>query len=214
MAARALALALLGAAVGGCAEAEPRAVSGAGGTVSVAAIEAALQACMGGDTEAGIATLDSMLARVPASVDALTTRGLCHWTLYAADSAGADAEAAHADFTAALDAAAEADDGAFATPLDRIYSHRAFVSRARGDDWSATIADLTAAIEAAPDNPVHRLDRGVAHRYAGAPEAARTDLETYLSMVDSADTARRDMVVEMLGELDAASGAPEPAATP
>lgn len=203
---------LLGVAVAGCADEGP--LAGPGARVSMEAVDAALQTCMAGDPSHGVAALDSMLARAPASVDALTTRGLCHWTAFAADSAEADAEAAYDDFTAALDAASEGRDGAFVTPVDRIYSHRAFVSRARGDGWDATISDLTAAIEAAPHNPIHRLDRGVAHRFAGDPEAARADLEVFLSLADSTDTARRDMVAEMLDELAAdpppASGTADP----
>lgn len=200
----ALVLALLGVAFAGCAEAERGGASGGvpGATIAMEDVDAALQECVRGDPAVGVATLDSLLGRVPTSVDALTTRGLCRWTLYAADSAEADAEGAYDDFTSALDAANEGRDDAYITPLDRIYSHRAFVARARGDGWDATIADLSLAIEAAPDNPMHRLDRGVAYRFAGDTTAARADLQRYLVLADSTDTARLDMVEEMLTELD------------
>lgn len=183
--------------------------------VALADLDAALQACIDGDPDAGVARLDTVLRRSPASVDALTTRGLCRWARFAADSARADAEGAYADLSAAI-AAAEADgSGASATPLDRVYSHRAFVARAVGEGWEATLADLSAAIAAAPGDPTHRLDRGVAHRLAGDTAAARADLEVFLSLADSADVVRRDMVADMLADLgpEAGPGAP-PDATP
>lgn len=198
MRAQALALVLLGAA--GCAPPEGgRAGSADGGPVSAEALDDALETCLDGDPEVALARLDSAVARAPASVDALTTRGLCRWTRFAADSAAADAEAAYADFTAALDAADH--DGDAVTPVDRVYSHRAFVARALGDGWDATIADLTAAIEAAPDRPLHLLDRAVAYRAAGDTAAARADLRRFLALADSADEVRRDMVAEMLADL-------------
>lgn len=197
----ALALVLLGAA--GCApEAGGAGAGGPSGPVSAEALDAALQACVDGDPEAGIARLDSVLGRAPASVDALTVRGLCRWTRYAADPAGADAEAAYDDLTSAIEAAEDRRDTAFATPLDRIYSHRAFVARARGDGWDATVADLSAALRVSPGNPTHLLDRGVAHRFAGDTAAARADLRQFLVVADSADEVHRDMVAEMLDEME------------
>ncbi len=127
-------------------------------------------------------------------------RGLCRWVRFASDSSRADAEAAYADFSDAAEAI-EAAPGRFTTPLDRIYSQRAFVALGlRPGDWDAVVADLTRAVEASPDEPTPVLDRGIAHREAGDTAAARRDFERFLTMAP-ADSARGDLVRQMLAEV-------------
>ena len=174
---------------------------GAGGTVAVETVAAALDSCRAGDAGAGIAVLDTALARVPRSVDALTTRGLCYWTRSATGGdPDADAALAYDDLTAAIDAAHAGAE--HATPLDRIYSHRAFVARATaGAGWDGTLEDLDEAVRLAPRDPMHTLDRGVARLAAGDTAAARLDLERFLVLADSSDAARRGVVEDMLADL-------------
>ena len=175
---------------------------GAGGPVAVQTVDAALDSCRAGAPDAGIAALDTAIARVPRSVDALTTRGLCYWTRSAtADDPDADAALAYDDLSAAIDAAEAGAD--HATPLDRIYAHRAFVARATGGaGWDRTLGDLDAAVRLAPRDPMHTLDRGVARLAAGDTAAARLDLERFLVLADSSDTARRDLVEAMIEETE------------
>ena len=164
-------------------------------------VAAALDSCRAGAPDAGIAMLDTAIARVPRSVDGLTTRGLCYWTRSATgDAPDADAALAYDDLTAAIDAARAGAE--HATPLDRIYSHRAFVAQARGGaGWDATLADLDEAVRLAPRDPTHTLDRGVARLAAGDSAAARLDLRRFLVLADSADVARREFVGTMLDDL-------------
>ncbi|MDT7857438.1 tetratricopeptide repeat protein [Rubrivirga sp. S365] len=193
VAALALALAACGA--------EPAAEGGSGGPVAAATVAAALDTCRAGAADAGIAALDTAIARVPGSVDALATRGLCYWTRSAEGTdPDADAERAYADLTAAIDAAE--GGAAHATPLDRLYGHRAFVAQARdGAGWAETLADLDAAVRLAPRDPRHTLDRGVVRLSAGDTAAARVDLARFLVLADSADAARREFVEAMLDDL-------------
>ena len=172
-----------------------------GGAVAAETVAAALDSCRAGAADAGLAVLDTALARVPGAVDALTTRGLCYWTRSATgDDPDADAARAYDDLTAAIEAARAG--AAHATPLDRIYSHRAFAAQARdGAGWGGTLADLDEAVRLAPRDPTHTLDRGVARLAAGDTAAARLDLARFLVLADSADTARRGVVEDMLDDL-------------
>ena len=173
--------------------------AGAGGAVSLETVAAALDTCRAGDPDAGIAALDEALARSPGSVDALATRGLCYWTRSATTGGDPDAEAAHADLTAAIDAAR--DGAEHATPLDRLYAHRAFAARARdGAGWDETLADLDEAVRLAPRDPAHTLDRGVARLAAGDTAAGRRDLARFLVLADSAEVAKRELVEAMMEE--------------
>lgn len=204
-----LAVCALALILSACGEEPPRPASG--GPVAVETVAAALDSCRAGSANAGIAVLDTAIARVPGSVDALTTRGLCYWTRSAqGDEAGADADRAHADLTAAIQAAS--DGAEYATPLHRIYAHRAFVARARdGAGWDATLADLDEAVRLAPRDPMHTLDRGVARLAAGDSASARIDLERFLVLADSSDAARRELVAAMLDAMEAAPPGGRPA---
>ena len=187
--------------VAACASEAP-AGGGAAGPVSVETVGAALDSCRAGAPDAGIAALDTAIARVPRSVDALTTRGLCYWTRSATgDASDADAALAYDDLSAAIDVAEAGAD--HATPLDRIYAHRAFVARAAdGAGWDRTLGDLDEAVRLAPRDPTHTLDRGVARLAAGDTAAARLDLERFLVLADPDDTARRDLVEAMIEETE------------
>lgn len=181
-------------------EAGPAAVASA--PVDLAAVEAAFDRCLEGETEAGIARLDSVLARSPAAPDALVSRGLCRWAQWDETDDLDDARAAYADLSAAIEAV---EGGARAhTALDQIYSHRAFVAQALDEGWVRTLEDLGRAVELDPDEPRHVLDRGVVHAYAGDTTAARADLRQSLALADSAgddDPQRRRVVEALLDEL-------------
>lgn len=171
------------------------------GPVSPGTVSAALDTCRAGDPDVGVAALDAALARAPGSVDALATRGLCYWTRASLSDADPERDVDHAlgDLTAAIGAA---EGGAeHATPLDRLYSHRAFVARARdGAGWRETLDDLDAAVRLAPRDPTHALDRGVARLAAGDTAAARRDLARFLVLADSGDVAKRDLVEALMEE--------------
>lgn len=176
-------------------------VVGGGGTVSVETVAAALDTCRAGVPDAGIDALDAALARSPGAVDALATRGLCYWTRASISDADPDGDVdrAYDDLTAAIDAARAGAE--HATPLDRLFSHRAFVARARdGAGWGRTLDDLDEAVRLAPRDPTHALDRGVARLAAGDTSAGRRDLARFLVLADSADAARREMVEAMIEE--------------
>ncbi len=195
-------LALLGA----CRDEPP---TPAGGPISPETVHAALQTCIGGDPGAGIAVLDSALARAPGSVDALVTRGLCYWTRADALGGEADARRAYDDLSAAIDGYDDGPGGPPTTPLDQIYSHRAFAARlVHPDDWRPTLRDLNRAADLAPRNPLHVLDRGVVHRALDDTTAARADFRRFLALADSSDAVRRRMVEQMLAELGDPSARP------
>lgn len=182
------------------AQAPPRAT----GTVDPKALQVAQSACMAGDATRGIAELDSVAAAAGSDdVDLLTTRGICYWTRFAADSSHADAEAAYRDLTDAIAAVQRlpADHGK--TPLDRLYNHRAFIVQAvRPGDWAATVADLQAARQANPRALVHTRDLGVAHAMARDTVRAIATLRVYLDSA-RADDASRPVAERMLADLGA-----------
>jgi tetratricopeptide (TPR) repeat protein len=181
--------------------------------VAPADIQSALNACIRGDQRGGqtpenlremtpperaaldgiatgIARLDSLLALAPGHGDALATRGLCRAVRFAADSVQADARAAFADLTAAIDTISAAPD-AFETPLGTLYNQRAFVVQSmRPGDWPATLADLGRAVEAEPRNSAYVFDRGLAFAMAGDTARARADLRRFLDLApDDAERA-------------------------
>ncbi len=188
-------VALVGA---GCATPpEPPAVP-----VEVVGVRAALDECTRGDLGAGLASLDATLAQTPAAPDALVARGLCRWRRWGETDDPDDARGAHRDLSDAIGAV---ERGAAAgTPLDRIYSHRAFVAQALDGAWDRAPADLDRAVEVAPGETGHVLDRGVARAYAGDTAAARRDLRRFLA-ADSADAGRQRVARALLEDLD-----PEP----
>ncbi len=197
---RAAALLAALAALAACGDGRPP--GGPGGRIDPEAIHAALQTCIDGDPDAGIATLDTALARVPGATDALVTRGLCHWTRADATGDPADARRAVDDLGAAIDGY-DGDPHRPTTPLAQIYSHRAFAARLlHPDDWRPTLRDLDRAVEIAPRAPLHALDRGVVHRAAGDTAAARSDLRRFLALADSSDVERRQLVERMIDELE------------
>ena len=190
-------LALLAVAVaGGCGGDAPVVVPD--GPVDVGA---AFRDCVQGDLDAGLAGLDAAVRAAPGDPDALVARGLCRWRRSAASGDG-DARGAYRDLSDAIDAV-EAG-AASRTPLDQVYSHRAYVAQTLDGGWTRTLEDLDHAVRLAPRRPGHVLDRGVAHAYAGDTLAARRDLERYLA-ADSLDDSRRRVAQAMLDDLDPVS---------
>ena len=182
----------------------PQAPPRPAGPVDFAAVEAAFGRCLEADVEAGVAGLDSVLAASPGAPDALVARGLCRWALWDETGAEADARAAYQDLSAAIEAV-EGGAPARGTPLDQIYSHRAFVAQALDGGWARTLEDLDAAVRLDPDEPRHVLDRGVVRSYAGDTLEAHRDLERYLALSDSGaaeDPQRRRVVEALLEELE------------
>ncbi|WP_420457321.1 hypothetical protein [Rubrivirga sp.] len=187
-------------AAGGCGPDAP-APPPDGAPLDVAAVRDGLDRCLDGDADAGVARLDSVLDRSPGAPDALVARGLCRWARW--DDAGDvdDVRLAYADLSAAIEAV-EGGTPARGTPLDEIYSRRAFVAQALDGGWVRTIEDLDRAAALAPGEPRHVLDRGVVRSYAGDSVGARRDLRQYLALVDSFGTPdpSRQVVVERLLE--------------
>lgn len=193
-------LAALALVVGACGPGEdpPPAIDA---QEAMATAEAAFAECLAGEADAGIATLDTLLAQSSAFADALVARGLCHWARWDETADEADARQAYEDLSAAIEAVEGDRDGAQSTPLDQMYSHRAFIARALDDDWARTIEDLDEAVGLAPRNPTHVLDRGVVRSYAGDTTGARADLQRFLVIADSADVERQRVVESMLETL-------------
>ena len=173
------------------------------GPVPPGVVGQALDDCTAGATDAGIASMDSVVARLPDASDALVARGLCHWTRWSETDDPADAERAHRDLSAAINAVEAGRDRAQATPLDRMYAHRAFVANAVDNAWTRTLTDLDRAVALAPRDPTHVLDRAVVRSTVGDTAAAVADLRRFLAVADSADTERRSVVEEMLADLGA-----------
>lgn len=197
-------------AAAGCRAGGPGAPPDPGDAAAIAVVEQALNGCLGGDAPASIARLDTLLAARPGDVDALATRGMCHRVRFAADSSRADAEQAMDDLTAAIERLAGGGASAGYT-LDRLYAHRAYVHEAldRGV-WTEVVADLERAVAAAPDEPTHRLDLGVAKSLAGDTTAAIADLRRFLAMAPT-DSARGPVVRRHLAALgDSAALAQRP----
>lgn len=172
----------------------------------LASVEAASDECLRGDLDAGLASLDAVVSDTPRAPDARVARGLCRWQRWSQTDDPDDAQGAYDDLSDAIDAV---EDGAAArTPLDQIYSHRAFVAQALDGGWTRTLEDLDRAARLAPGDPGHILDRGVAHAYAGDTAAARRDLRQFLA-TDSVDAGRQRVVEALLDDLG-----PEPAPEP
>ena len=167
-------------------------------------IQRAQSWCMAGDASRGITQLDSLAAAgSSADVDLLTTRGICYWTRFAADSSQTDADAAYRDLTDAIEVAQTLPPDHGHTPLDALYNHRAFIVQAvRPGDWVATVADLQAARQANPENRTHTLDLGVAYSLAGDTARSVAALRTFLDSTSTSDT-RRAVAERMLAELGA-----------
>ena len=160
--------------------------------------ETAYAECLRGDLEAGLAGLDAVVDEAPRAPDALVARGLCRWRRWAETDDADDAQGAYRDLS---DAIAAVERGAPArTPLDQIYSRRAFVARALDGAWTRTLEDLGHAARLAPGEPGHRLDLGVAHAVAGDTAAARRDLGRFLAL-DSADADRQRVARALLDDL-------------
>ena len=177
----------------GCAPPEPPAAP-----AEVMSVRAAYDECARGDLEAGLASLDATLAQTAGDPDALVARGLCRWRRWSETDDRGDAQGAYGDLSDAIDAV---EGGARSgTPLDQIYSHRAFVAQALDGAWDRALADLGHAVELAPGEPGHVLDRGVAHAYAGDTAAARLDLRRVLA-TDSVDADRQRVVEALLEDL-------------
>lgn len=195
MARRRLVLACLLAAVGcGPREAPPPATP-----ATLADVAEAFDTCRDGDLDAGLGTLDGVLERSPRDPDALVARGLCRWARWSGSGARRDIRDAYRDLSEAI---ASVDDGAQpGTPLDQIYSHRAFVAQALDDGWTRALADLDRAVALDPADPTHALDRGVVHAYAGDTVAARADLGRFLDLADSADVDRQRVAEALLADL-------------
>lgn len=171
-----------------------------GDAAAQAIVHDATMACLSGEAEAALARLDTLVAARPRDVDALATRGMCRRVRYAADSSRADAEGALADLTAAIE---RLGDGASPRgfTLDRLYAHRAYVHESLSPgDWSGAVADLERAAAAAPDEPTHRLDLGIARNLAGDRNGAVADLRRFLAMVPD-DEARVPVVRRHLAAL-------------
>lgn len=162
-------------------------------------IRTSLEDCMNHRVDVGLARLDSLLDVAPGHADVLAIRGQCRAVRFAADSVQADARAASADLTAAIEAVT-ARPGMFQTPLDALYNQRAFVGQAlRPGDWAGSLADFRRAVELNPRNSSHILDRGVAHAMAGDTASARLDLRKFRALAPD-DTARADALRAMIGD--------------
>lgn len=187
----------LGLAVGcllaaGCARNDPPSpLDGPDGTA-----QEALDACFLGEVEEGVGLVARRAARD--DVDALTARALCRWMAFAADSSEADARAALDDLDLAIRLAG---DQPHETPLDHLYSYRAFARQAAApDDWAATLDDLDAAVRLAPGSARHVLDRAFVRLGQADTAGAVTDLERVL-LVDATDTLRVTLARQTLAEL-------------
>ena len=195
---RLLCLTLLAALAGcrGAADAPPD----PGDRAALAIVQETLMGCLGGDASAAIARLDTLLSARPDDIDALATRGMCHRVRFAADSSRGDAEQARDDLSAAIERLAGGGTSGLYS-LDRLYSHRAYVHEAldRGA-WAGVVDDLERAAAAAPDEPTHRLDLGIARSLAGDTAAAVADLRRFLEMAPT-DSARGPVVRRHLAAL-------------
>lgn len=200
-----LSLVLLVVAVGACSDA-PGPVPTPASPQELAEVSDAFDECVRGDIEVGLAGLDAVIDQSPRDPDALVARGLCRWARWSTSGQESDARDAYRDLSDAIDAV---DDGAQAgTPLDQIYSHRAFVAQSLDQAWVRAIEDLDRAVEIAPREPSHVLDRGVARAYAGDTTAARADLDRFLTLVgDTLLPNQKRVARALLDDLESASPA-------
>lgn len=173
-------------------------------SASTLSMDEAFALCTGGDLEDGIAALDAQIDQSPDAADPHVLRGLCYWTQWDQTGDASDAEQAYEDLTAAISAVEDGRDAG--TPLDRIYSYRAFVAHALDDKWERTVEDLGRAAELAPGNPTHAIDHGVARSYVGDTVGARREIQRYLALTgDSTESQRRDLAESLLADLEGAS---------
>ncbi|MGB3543037.1 hypothetical protein [Rubrivirga sp.] len=189
---------VLAVVLAGCGSDEPRPALDA---APASSMQQAFAACQQGDLEDGIEALDAQVRQNEGDPDPLVLRGLCHWTQWDQTGDEADAERAYQDLTTAIDAIEAGQKGD--TPLDRIYSYRAFVANALDGEWARTVEDLGQAVELAPGNATHAMDHGVARSYVGDTAGARRELERFLSLTDdSADAQRRVLAESLLVDLE------------
>lgn len=186
-------------ALAGCGlEADP---AGGAAAVEAGSMDEAFARCTGGDLEDGIAALDATVRETDGAPDPLVLRGLCYWTRWDQSGDASDAEQAYSDLSSAITAI---EDGASAAmPLDRVYSHRAFVAQALDGGWERTVEDLGRATELAPDNATHAIDYGVARALVQDTAGARREFRRFLSLTDdSTDAERRDLAESLLDDLE------------
>lgn len=183
------------AAVGGCRD-RPSSPPVAATPQALAEVSDAFDECVHGDIETGLADLSAVLDQSPRDPDALVARGLCRWARWGDSGDESDARDAYRDLSDAIEAV---DSGARpGTPLGQIYSHRAFVAHSLDQAWVRAIEDLDRAVEIAPGQPTHVLDRGVAHLYAGNTTAARADLGRFLVLTEDTTLVQEKRVVQAL----------------
>lgn len=164
-------------------------------------VDDALADCVAGDLDRGIGALERTVEGAPGSAEALTALGLCLWTRAEGEDDPADAERAYDLLTRAV---RQAERGAVAGPsADEIYSHRAFVARTLDDGWDRTLADLTVAVDLAPQRPAHRLDRAVAYAAAGDTTAALGDLRRARALLGPDDADRQAVLDRFETDLQA-----------
>jgi len=202
-----VALVALAVISAGCGDGDPPARSdgAGGGIIDLAALSRAQSQCDEGEVVAGLATADSVLAAAE-TADALVTRALCHWVEFHTMGSAEAGEAAEADLTSAL--AQARVDGAEDAVLARIYSHRAALRRALGNEnWPSALADLNAAIDADTSQSIYVLDRAVARMRHGDSSAAVLDLNRYLQL-DTTNTARGDLARQLREEMQARAPRP------
>lgn len=174
----------------------------------LAEVSDAFDECVRGDIEVGLAELDAVIDQSPRDPDALVARGLCRWARWSDTGDRDDARDAYRDLSDAIDAVD--DGGRSGTPLDQIYSHRAFVAQSLDQAWVRAIEDLDRSVEIAPRKPTHVLDRGVAHAYAGDTAAARADLDRFLTLAGDTSFFQEQRVAQaLLDDLE-----PQPAVDP
>ena len=161
-----------------------------------------MMACIGGNVDAALSRLDSLLASGPVP-DGYAVRAACYSQRFVRDSVRADGEAAVADLGRALDDAS----GQFSE--SDLYSRRAFARLALDPtDYPGMLADLDRAVELAPERPGHRLDRSTARALAGDASGARADLDALAARPDL-DSATAATVRQRLDSLPRPGGAPE-----
>ncbi|MEO0557474.1 MAG: tetratricopeptide repeat protein, partial [Bacteroidota bacterium] len=167
-------------------------------TVDPAALDRAQSQCDEGEVSAGLATVDSLLSDAE-TADALVVRALCRWVEFHATGDAAVGELVETDLTNALAQARAERAESFV--LARIYSHRAALRRALGEDhWPSTLEDLNAAIDADTSQSLYVLDRAVARMRHGDTAAAVRDLDRFLQL-DTVNVARGDLARQLREEM-------------
>ena len=199
---------LLAALAGGCdepPEAPPEAEAAPDGPL--AEVADAFDECRAGDLQRGLRQLDAVVRQSPRDPDALVARGLCRWSWSSTTGDDDDLRGAYQDLSDAIEAV---DGGAeSATPLDQIYSRRAYVAQALDGAWVRALEDLDHAVALAPGDAGLFLDRAVARRSAGRTAAARADLRRFVALPDTVLPDRQRVAEALLDDLERASE-PEP----